>query len=191
MFHQKLCLRCDAWVGVVSWWSCQSPVAHSCSLLNHSNSCEGVFKLTAKFDEDSLLYSLSHSECEDHTVHMLTQWHLLPPLTSTVKLSLFTHAHSSPLSLAARLYWCQANCSCYINNGWAFSRETLYNRYCILGVEGNKANILGWVRKWEYHWINMEIRVKTKTKWRVNTGWQKQKQLDLSKDDENCNDIWL
>ena len=38
-----------------------------------------------------------------HTVHMLTQQHLLPSLTSTVK-SLFTRAHSSPLSLAARLH---------------------------------------------------------------------------------------
>ena len=49
-----------------------------------------------------LPYSLGHFECDGHTVHMLTRWHLPPPLTSTVKLSLFTHAHSSPLSLAAR-----------------------------------------------------------------------------------------
>ena len=56
-----------------------------------------------------------------HTVHMLTQRLLLPPLTSTVKLSLFTHAHPSLLSLAARLQWCIANHSCYINNGWTFS----------------------------------------------------------------------
>ena len=37
-------------------------------------------------------------------VHMLTQQCLPPPLTSTVKSSLFTHAHSSPLSLAAKLH---------------------------------------------------------------------------------------
>ena len=60
-----------------------------------------MFKLNAKFDAGSLLYSLSHVECDGHTVRMLTQWHVLPPLTGTVKLSLFTHAHSSPLSLAA------------------------------------------------------------------------------------------
>ena len=53
-----------------------------------------MFKLNAKFDADSLLYSLSHSECDGHTVHMLTQQHLLPPLTSTVKSSLFTYVHS-------------------------------------------------------------------------------------------------
>ena len=52
-----------------------------------------MFKLNAKFDADSLLYSLSHFECDGHTVHILTQWHLPPPLTSTVKLSLFTHMH--------------------------------------------------------------------------------------------------
>ena len=47
-----------------------------------------------------------------------------PPLTSTVKSSLFTHAHSSPLSLAARLHQCHLNCSRYINNGWTFSGQT-------------------------------------------------------------------
>ena len=36
---------------------------------------------------------------------------LLPPLTSTVKLSLFTVVHSSPFSLAARLHPCCSNCS--------------------------------------------------------------------------------
>ena len=34
---------------------------------------------------------------------MLIQQHLSPPLTITVKSSLFTHVHSSQLSLAARL----------------------------------------------------------------------------------------
>ena len=68
-----------------------------------------------------------HFECDDRTVHMLTQWCLLPPLTSTMKSSLlFTHAHSSPLSLAARLHWCCTNLSCYVNNGWTFSGYTLY-----------------------------------------------------------------
>ena len=75
------------------------------SLRNRLNSFHGgMFKLNTKFDADSLLYSLSHFECDGHTVHMLTQQHLPPPLTSTVKSSLFTHAHSSPLSLAARLH---------------------------------------------------------------------------------------
>ena len=76
---------------------------HGCGLLNHLNSFHGgMFKLNAKFDADLLLYSLSHFECDGYTVHMLIQWCLPPPLTSTVTSSLFTHAHSSPLSLAAR-----------------------------------------------------------------------------------------
>ena len=58
--------------------------------MNHLNSLHrGMFKLNAKFDADSLLYSLSHFECNGHTVHTLTQWFPPPPLTSTVKLSLF------------------------------------------------------------------------------------------------------
>ena len=72
--QKKLCTRHDAWVGALSWWSCQSPVAHSCSLLNHPNSfCGGMFQLNTKFDADLLLYSLSHFECNGHTVHILTQ----------------------------------------------------------------------------------------------------------------------
>ena len=37
-------------------------------------------------------------ECNRHTIHMLTQWCLPSLLTSIVRLSLFMHAHSSPLS---------------------------------------------------------------------------------------------
>ena len=47
-FTKKFCMRYDAWAGALSWWSCQSPVAHSCSLLNYPNSFYGrMFKLTA------------------------------------------------------------------------------------------------------------------------------------------------
>ena len=109
---------------VLSWWSCQSPVAHSCGLLNHPSSfCGGMYKLDEKFDADSLLSLFSHFECDGHTVPMLTQWCLPPPLTSAVK-SLFSNVLSSPLPLAARLHRCCTHCSGYIDNGWTFSRET-------------------------------------------------------------------
>ena len=87
----------------------------------------GMMKLNAIFDADLLLYRLSHFECDRRTVHILTQWCLPPPLTSTVKTSLFTRAHSSPLSLAARWHQCCTNCSHYISNGWTFSWQTLYS----------------------------------------------------------------
>ena len=103
-FAKKLWMTHYAWAGTSLWWSCQSPVAHSCSLLKHLNGFHGgMFELNTKFDADLYLYSLSHFECTGHTVHMLTKWRLLPLLTSTVKSSLFTHAHSSPLSLAVRV----------------------------------------------------------------------------------------
>ncbi|KAF6125275.1 hypothetical protein HJG60_009794 [Phyllostomus discolor] len=82
-------------------------------------------KLNAKFDIDLLLYLLSHFEWDDHIVHIVTQQHLPPPLTSIVKLSLFTHVQSSPLT-AARLHQCRTNRSCYSNNGWTFSGQTSY-----------------------------------------------------------------
>ena len=87
-------MRCDAWVGMLLWWSCQSPVAHRGSLLNHLNSFRGgMFQLNAKFEADLVFYSLSHFECNSHTVHMLTQQHLSPPLTSPVKSLLFMQVH--------------------------------------------------------------------------------------------------
>ena len=136
-FTKKLCTRCDAWAETLLWWSCQSPVAHSFGLLNHPNSFHGgMFKLHTKLDADSLLYSLSHFECDNHTVHMLTQWHLPPPLTITVRSSLFTHVHSSPLFLAARLHQRLVNHSRYINSGWTSSGQTAYTMYslCILTI---------------------------------------------------------
>ena len=132
-FTKKLWTRCDVWAGTLFWWSCQSPVAQSCSLLNHLSSFHGgLFKLNTRFDADSLLYLLSHFECNSHMVHMLTQQCLLPPLSSTVKSSLFTQVHSSPLSLIARLHRSHANLSHYINNGWTFSGQTLYMSVSIL-----------------------------------------------------------
>ena len=50
------------------------------------------FKLNAKFDANLLLYSLSQFKCNSHTVHLLTQWCLLPPLTSPNDGELIVHA---------------------------------------------------------------------------------------------------
>ena len=114
--------------GTLLWWSCPSPVACSCGLLNHPDSfCGEMLKLKTKFDADLLLYSLSHFECDGHTVPMLTQQCLPPPLTSTVKLSLFMHAHSSPPSLAARLHQCRATVLIMLTMaGRTFSGQTIY-----------------------------------------------------------------
>ena len=132
----KTCERSYAWAGTLLWWSCQSPVAYSWGLSNNPNNFHGgMFKLNANFYADLLLYSLSYIDCDCHTVHVLTQWCLPPPLTSTVKSSLFTHAHSSPLSLAVRLHRCSTNCSHYINNGWTFSEQTIIYIYIYKYVE--------------------------------------------------------
>ena len=75
-----LCTRCDWQLHhALLWWSCQSPVAHSCGLLSHLNNFHGgMFKLKARFDVDSLLYLLSHISCNTHTAHTLTQRCPLP-----------------------------------------------------------------------------------------------------------------
>ena len=82
-------------------------------------SMEECSNLTQNLMQIICIYMLSHFECNGHTVHMLTHQHLRPPLTSTVKSSLFMHVHSSPLSL----HWCHANHSPYINNSWTFSGQ--------------------------------------------------------------------
>ena len=125
-FTKLLCSRRDTSVGTLLWWSCQSAVAYNCSLLNDLNRFHGgMSKLNEKFDADLLFYSLGCFECDSHTVHMLTQQCLLPPVTSSVKFSLFMHVRSSPLSLAARLHWC-VNRSPYINIGWTFSTDLVW-----------------------------------------------------------------
>ena len=90
-----------------------------------------IVQIISMEEYSSLMHNLMqihyiHFECDDHTVHMLTQRHLPPPLTSTVKSSLFMHVHSTPLSLAARLHRCHSNCSRDINNGWTFSWQASY-----------------------------------------------------------------
>ena len=63
-----------------------------------------TYKNKLKMDKTLKYKSFSHFEHDGHAVHMLIQWNLPPPLTSTVKSSLFTHVHSSPLSLATGLH---------------------------------------------------------------------------------------
>ena len=139
----------------------QPPVDHSCSLLNYLNSFHrGKFKLNTKFDADSLLYFLSHFECNglNATLYMLTQWHLPPPLTSTVKSSLFTHAHSSLLSLAARLHGCRAFCYHYITNGWTLSRPHFIQlvkrgKSCYLWQHGWPWGAVHSVKRSDKYWL--------------------------------------
>ena len=59
------------WVGALLWWSCQSPVTHSCDLLNHPNSfCRGMFKLSAKLDTDFVaLLAQSFWMWQPHSTH--------------------------------------------------------------------------------------------------------------------------
>ena len=79
----------------------------------------------------SVILNLMATQYKCSVVHMLTQQHIPPPLTRTVKSSLFTHAHSNPLSLAARLHKCHTSHSCHINNGWIFSGQMSVYTYLI------------------------------------------------------------
>ena len=67
-----------------------------------------IWTVSAKewWDLTQNLMQICCSTCWVMLIAMATPWHLPPPLTSTLKLSLFTHVHSSLLSLAARLHLC-------------------------------------------------------------------------------------
>ena len=59
-FTKKLCMRCYAWAGMLLCWSCQSPVAYNCGLLNHANSFHG--------ECSSLMQNLVEIHCSIHSV---------------------------------------------------------------------------------------------------------------------------
>ena len=92
-----------------------------------------IIQVVSTGEFSSLMQNLIQICCCTHSVIlnvMATQytfshnWHLLLPLTNTVKSSLFTHVHSSPLSLAARLPHCHANHSHYLTTAGLFPNRS-------------------------------------------------------------------
>ena len=70
-FAKKNCMRRDTWVDALSWWSCQSPVAHSCSLLNHLvEECPSLMQNLMHIHYSTLSFSIwrPHSTCAHSTV---------------------------------------------------------------------------------------------------------------------------
>ena len=130
-----------SWVTWMIWcftinsaWDVMHEQAHCCDeAANRQLPIAMTFWIIQIFSTEeysSLMQNLMQIHCSTCSVILnvtATQYtcslsgHLPLPLTSTVK-SLFTHVHSRSLSLAARSHLCHTSCSCYINNGWTFSR---------------------------------------------------------------------
>ena len=125
MFRQKNCRRHDAWAGALLWWSCQSPAAHSCGLLNHPNSfliiqtehseeCSSLMQIFLQIHCSTcpviLSVTATQYACSLNGIyhpHWLVQWsrhcsHLCIPV------------HSPWLPVYSKV---DPNCSHYINNG--------------------------------------------------------------------------
>ena len=114
-------------------WACYCDEA-----ANHQFSIAAAFWIiwTVSMEEcSSLMQNLMQIHCSTRSVIlnvMATQYRCSlngvyhPLWLVPVKLSLIMHAHSSPLSLAARLHQCHANRSRYINNDWTIFRQTSY-----------------------------------------------------------------
>ena len=100
------------WKWSTFWKACKKKNTWECWIsmgCNQQRSATGNVR-TRSWSADSKNYCVwdfdtgsRHETC--HPAHMITQWHLPPPFTSIVK-SLFTHVHSSQLSLVAGLHWC-------------------------------------------------------------------------------------
>ena len=129
-FTKNLCTRHDAWVGALSWWSCQSPVAHSCCLLNHPNSF-------CREEYSSLTWNSMKIHCSIHSVflnvtatqytcslngiylpHWLVQW--------SVHCS---HIHIPVHPPWPPAYQCHTNHSPYVNKDWTFSGQISCRRF--------------------------------------------------------------
>ena len=139
-------------VGVLLWWSCQSPVAHSCGLLNHPNSSHGgMFQLNAKFNADSLLFYLLILNAMATQCTCLLNSIYCPHWLVQCSRSFFTHAHPGPLSLAARLHRCHTNHSLTLTMARLF-----LDRPCILCghlLFASGCNLF-WVKvSWHFHFI--------------------------------------
>ena len=60
VFCQKLCMRCDAWLGTLLWWSCQSPVAIAVAFW--------IPQIVSMEEFSSLMHNLMHIRCLTHSV---------------------------------------------------------------------------------------------------------------------------
>ena len=93
----------SAWDVMHEWACCCDEAA------NHQLSIAAAFwiiQIASMAECSSLTQNLMQIRCSTCSFIlsvMLTQQHLLPPLSNTEKSSLFAHEHSSPLALAARL----------------------------------------------------------------------------------------
>ena len=112
----------SAWDMMHEWAHCHDEAA------NHQLPIAVAFwiiPIVSAEECSSLMQKLMQIHCSTHSVILnamttqytcLLNWSLPPSLTSTVKSSLLTYVHSSPLPLTARLHWYFANYSHYINN---------------------------------------------------------------------------
>ena len=115
----------------------QLPTAVAQTLLEKqivfSNHLETI-QIVSSEECSSLMQYLMQIPCSIHSIIlnvMATQYRCSSKASTTPtgqysELLLFTHAHSSPLSLAARLRRCHANHSCYVHNSRTFSGQTWY-----------------------------------------------------------------
>ena len=157
---KKLCVSPDAWAvhGRDEAASHQLPVA----------AAFWIIKIVSTEKCWSLMQNLMQIPCSTYSVilnAMATQYTcsfsrqcLLPPLINTAKSSLFMHMHSSPLSLAARLCWCHANHSRYINNSWTFSGKASYIQKQTNWYHGRWRNKAGFKQQFLKIKVNMSIQ---------------------------------
>ena len=116
VMHEQACCRDEAANHqlpiAAAFWIIQIVCEEECS------------NLMAKFNADSLLYSLSDFECDSHTVHMLIQGIYHPHwLVSEV---IIVHACTFQSTLLGCQFTSMSHTCSHINSGWTLSGQTSY-----------------------------------------------------------------
>ena len=128
-FTTKICTRWDTWVGIWSWWSFQSPVAHRDALLNHLNSFHKSSSLTWNLKRIMALLPQSYWMWQPHSTHAHS-------IVSTTLWLLQWSRHCSCMHITVHSPWLpglhryHTNHSHYIHNGWMFSGQISYIVLC-------------------------------------------------------------
>ena len=91
MFCHKLCTRCDAWAGVLLWWSSQSPVARSCGF--------GITWIVSLEECSNLTQNLMQIRCSTHSV-------ILNVMATQYTCSLDGVSHPHGLAQWSHHCWC-------------------------------------------------------------------------------------
>ena len=137
-------MRCDVWAGILLWWGCRSPVAHSCNFLNHLNTfteecwslMQNLMQIHCSAGSVILNAMATQYTCSLNSVyhpHWLVQWsHHCPCMCIPVHSPWLpgyidiTQTILVILTMGGFFLWTDLICVLYINLQYIFIAPALY-----------------------------------------------------------------